>query len=78
MTYDLCVLLVENGADVLYTAENGKLTSEYCESGNTREYRYLKQKEAERRMLNASFKRAQLEAEDDSDNGEPEEENNDI
>ena len=68
--YDICVLFVENGADVLYTAENRRRASDYC---SEKIYNYLKQKEEEREMLNATFKRAQIE-DDSDDDGEHEDE----
>ena len=70
-TSDICVLLIENGADVLCKDVCGNRASDYCHI-DTRLHHYLKQKETEREMLNQSFKRAQIEDEDDSDDDEEE------
>ena len=67
-TSDICVLLVDNGADVLCKDICGNRASDYCHI-DTRLHHYLKQKETEREILNQSFKRAHIE---DDDEEEPE------
>ena len=56
--YDLCVLLVDYGADVFVESERGNRASEICHTLNTKICEFLKQKEKEREMLNMCFKRA--------------------
>ena len=69
----LCALLIDYGVDVLTRDLYNLLASDSCNYERDRElYDYLKQKEAERKMLNVCFKRAQI-VDDDTDDGEPEE-----
>lgn len=72
--YDICVLFVENGADVLVVDSEGKRASECALNVNLYDtdemfkiHNYLKQCELEREQLNHSFKRALVDIENDDD-----------
>ena len=64
---DVCELLIEYGADVLAKDEYGHYASHWCSYHSVECYNFLKQKEEEQELLNKSFKRAQIEDENDTD-----------
>ena len=70
-----CNLLIDYGIDILAEDIHGYRAHDYCHkfNKNIKIYEFLKQKEAEREILNQCFKRAHIEADSDDNESDVEE-----